>query len=136
MMKTISEAVEKGNILNYQQTANDLIQKYGNVDALAAVLELMAGDNNREKEVLKVKLTAERPIKVKRLPGSNRSSFNRNHSRDNRFSKNDYYRGHKDNYKKDSFKSEKNNKSYSKPYNREGKKSYKNNSGKKSSFAE
>lgn len=131
MIKTVSEAVEKGHILNYQEAANDLIQKYGNVDALAAVLELMAGDNNREKEVQKIKLTAERPLRTKRLPnkgGYNRGSFYGSRG-DNRFGKNEYRsRGER----KDSYKGDKSKGYGNKPYNREGKKSYKNNSGKKS----
>ncbi|MBR6756153.1 MAG: DEAD/DEAH box helicase [Peptococcaceae bacterium] len=61
-------AIEKGAVLNYQELANDLIQEYGSVDALAAVLEILAGDQDKEYEINKIKLTAEKPLKVKRSP--------------------------------------------------------------------
>lgn len=62
---SIADAVNEGNVLDYQELANDLVQEFGSVDALAAVLEMMAGDSARDAEISKIKLTAERPIFVK-----------------------------------------------------------------------
>ena len=47
----VTSAVKAGNVLNYQELANDLIQEYDAVDVLAAILELMAGDGDHEMEV-------------------------------------------------------------------------------------
>ena len=64
--ETVTDAVNAGNVLNYQELANDLINEFDAVDALAAVLELMAGDTGHEAAVNEIKLSAERPIYVRR----------------------------------------------------------------------
>lgn len=123
IVKAVVEAIEAGQVLNYQEAANDLIQEYDAVDALAAVLELMAGDNDREKEVQKIKLTAERPLRVKK-GSSSKGGYNRSNSSgkggygSNRFGKGERSYEHKDSRGGKGYSS-------SKPYNREGKKNFK-----------
>lgn len=127
----IVAAIKEGNVLNYQELANDLIQEYGSVDVLAAVLELMAGDNGHEAEVAEIHLTAERPIHVKysndRKGGRGRGAVSggnrRGDSRSNR-----YHNGKDKRYQKD-FMTKKdyaNKAGKNKTYSRDGKKGYKN----------
>lgn len=127
----IVAAIKAGNVLNYQELANDLIQEYGSVDTLAAILELMAGDGGHEAEVAEVHLTAERPIHVK-YPGDRKGGRGRNvasygnrrgDSRGGRYSGGKDKRYQKDLSKKKEYASQigKN-----KTYSRDGKKSYKN----------
>lgn len=84
LFANVVAAIKSGAVINYQELANDLIQEYGSVDSLSAVLELLAGDNDREKDVQNVKLTAERPLRVKRVSGGGRTSNSRYNSGNNR----------------------------------------------------
>ncbi len=99
---SVTDAVNAGNVLNYQELANDLISEFDAVDALAAVLELLAGDTGHEKAVSEIKLSAERPIYVRRIEerksgsGRPRGSHGGGRHHDG---------GHRrDGYKKDGFK--------------------------------
>lgn len=133
----IVTAIKSGNVLDYQELANDLIQEYGSVDALAAVLELMAGDGDHEANVEEIHLSAERPIYVKRLKepkksyhkgyGENGKSGYRGNGRGG-----NHFGGERDGkYRKDAYKKDAGKKDYSnkagkpKTYSRDGKKSYK-----------
>ena len=127
----IVAAIKEGHVLNYQELANDLIQEYGSVDVLAAVLELMAGDNGHEAEVAEVHLTAERPIHVKypndRKSGRSRSAANGGNRRGD--SRGGRHNGGKDKrYQKDLMmkKDYVNKAGKNKTYSRDGKKGYKN----------
>ena len=113
LQDTVRDAVNAGNVLNYQELANDLIHEFDAVDALAAVLELMAGDTGHEAAVNEIKLSAERPIYVRRTEerkpsgkgrggygGGRRGDGGRYH-RDGDDRKKD---GNKDGYKKDGYK--------------------------------
>ena len=120
-------AIKEGNVLNYQELANDLIQEYGSVDVLAAVLELMAGDSGHEAEVAEVHLTAERPIHVKypndRKGGRTRGAANggsrRGDSRSNRYNSGKDKRYQKDFMTKKDYA---NKAGKNKTYSRDGKK--------------
>ena len=129
--------------------ANDLINEYDAVDALAAALELLAGDTGHEAAINEIKLSAERPIYVRRTEerkpsgkgrggygGGRRGDGGRYHrDGDREDRKKDGFKkeGHKkDGYKKDGFKKDAvNNKEYAgkagknKTYTRDGKKSSK-----------
>lgn len=129
----IVNGIKAGNVLNYQELANDLIQEYGTVDSLAAVLELLAGDSTHEAEVAEVRLTAERPIHVKypndrKGGGRGRGGYNkggrRGEERGNKF-----YGGKDGRYSKDAAKKKEyaNKAGKNKTYSRDGKKGYKNN---------
>ena len=127
-------AIKAGNVLNYQELANDLIQEYGSVDALAAVLELMAGDNGHEAEVAEVHLTAERPIRVKypsehkgsgRGRNSNGGNNRRGDGRGNRFAGGKDGRYQKDAVKKKEAVNKANKAGKNRTYSRDGKKGYK-----------
>lgn len=128
----IVNAIKAGSVLNYQELANDLIQEYGSVDALAAMLEMMAGDHGHEAGVAEVHLTAERPIHVKysgerKNGGKGRSGYGQNGRRNDGRSRN---YGNKDGrYQKDAVKKKEyaNKAGKNKTYTRDGKKSYKNN---------
>ena len=124
-------------MLDYQEFANDLIQEYGSVDALAAVLELMAGDGGHEADVEEIRLSAERPIYVKRLKESRKDGGKgkNGHRSDgrggNRFGGDGKY---KKNFKKDAIKKDSGKKNdhsnkagKHKTCGRDGKKSYKKN---------
>lgn len=135
IFKAVAEAIEEGHVLAYQEAANDLIQQYDAVDALSAVLELMAGDGNRDKDIQKIKLTAERPLRSKK-PLNNKSNGGGYGSR----GKSGYNAGGSRNGGKGDrgYEHRDRNKSYSsgKPvgreYTRDGKKNYKGTGGKKS----
>lgn len=128
MEETITTAIRRGSVLNYQELANDLIQEYGSVDALAAVLELFSGDQDKDRDLSLIKLTAERPLRVKkqldrrgknygsRGKGENKPRYNKPYSGDRKegVKKRDYQK--KDYQKRD----------YPKTYTQSGKKSYKN----------
>ena len=130
----IVSAIKDGNVLDYQELANDLIQEYGTVDSLAAVLELMAGDSTHEADVASIHLTAERPIHVKQgfdRKGRNRGGYNKNNGNRRGGDKrnNKYYGGKDKRYQKDAAKKKEysNKAGKNKTYNRDGKKGYKNN---------
>ena len=152
--ETVTDAVNAGNVLNYQELANDLIQEFDAVDALAAVLELMAGDTGHEAAVNEIKLSAERPIYVRRTEERKPSGKGRGfgggrrgdgksgrYHRDGEDRRKDGYKkdgAKKDGYKKDGYKKDSikkdavKNKEYAnkagknKAYTRDGKKSSKN----------
>ena len=125
LQDTVRDAVNAGNVLNYQELANDLINEYDAVDALAAALELLAGDTGHEAAINEIKLSAERPIYVRRTEerkpsgkgrggygGGRRGDGGRYHrdgDREDRkkdgFKKDGFKDGHKkDGYKKDGYK--------------------------------
>ena len=131
-------------MLDYQELANDLIQEYGSVDVVAAMLELMAGDNDHEANMDEIRLSAERPIYVKRLKEPRRDSNRgrgghgkggRGGNHDGKYKKDGMKKdfAKKDFNKKDVFKKDAGKKDYSnkagkpKTYSRDGKKSYKKN---------
>ncbi len=130
----VASAVKAGNVLNYQELANDLIQEYDAVDVLAAILELMAGDGDHETEVAEVHLTAERPIFVKRANDRKGSRGRGGYGKGNYHGDNRSRSGKDGRYQKDANKKKNyGNKDYSnkagknRTYTRDGKKSYKNN---------
>ena len=140
----IVTAIKEGRVLDYQELANDLIQEYGSVDVVAAMLELMAGDNDHEANMDEIRLSAERPIYVKRLkePRRDNNRGRGGHGKGGRggnhdgkckkdgmkkdFAKKDFNK--KDVFKKDAGKKDYSNKAGKpKTYSRDGKKSYKKN---------
>lgn len=128
LYKMVVDAIGEGAVLNYQEAANDLIHQYGSVDSLAAVLELLAGDNNKERDLQNIKLTAERPLRVKRSNNysNKKSGYNRSNSGGNRSGGRDnrYNRDRKDS---SNYKGERKDRPSggNKDSSREGKKSYK-----------
>ena len=100
MFNELNQAMDLGKFNDYQKVAQMLLEQYEAVDVLAAALEMLGGDSNREHEVQKIKLTAERPIIVKRpkAKGGDNSRY-----RGSKGSKKDYH-GEKKDYKKDSKK--------------------------------
>jgi ATP-dependent RNA helicase DeaD len=140
----IVTAIKEGRVLDYQELANDLIQEYGSVDVVAAMLELMAGDNDHEANMDEIRLSAERPIYVKRLKEPRRDNNRgrgghgkggRGGNHDGKYKKDGMKKdfAKKDFNKKDVFKKDAGKKDYSnkagkpKTYSRDGKKSYKKN---------
>ena len=149
----IVTAIKEGRVLDYQEFANDLIQEYGSVDVVAAVLELMAGDSDQEANMDEIHLSAERPIYVKRLKeprkggGKGKGGYGRHNRDENRggnrdgkykkdgakkeFGKKEFNKkefNKKDVFKKDAAKKDYSNKAGKhKTYGRDGKKGYKKN---------
>ena len=139
----IVTAIKEGHVLDYQELANDLIQEYGSVDVVAAMLELMAGDSEHEANMEEIHLSPERPIYVKRLKeprkdGGKGRGHGKGGNRDGKYRKDgkkDFGRkefgkdfNKKDVYKKDAGKKDFSNKAGKpKTYARDGKKSYKKN---------
>ena len=72
MCNELAQAMDEGKYNDYQNIALHLLEEYEASDILAAALEMLGGESNREHEVQKIKLTAERPIIVKRLPKKGR----------------------------------------------------------------
>mgnify|MGYP004726237699 FL=1 len=72
MYNELAQAMDEGKYNDYQNIALHLLEEYEASDILAAALEMLGGESNREHEVQKIKLTAERPIIVKRLPKKGR----------------------------------------------------------------
>jgi len=126
----IVSAIKAGHVLDYQELANDLIQEYGSVDTLAAMLELMAGDSSHEAEVAEIHLTAERPIRVK-YPDNRKKNGGRRRDGYNSNNRHGNGRGHKQYSGKDARYQNTAKKDYAnkagkkKTYTRDGKKNYK-----------
>lgn len=126
----IVSAIKAGHVLDYQELANDLIQEYGSVDTLAAMLELMAGDSSHEAEVAEIHLTAERPIRVK-YPDNRKKNGGRGRDGYNSNNRHGNGRGHKQYSGKDARYQNTAKKDYAnkagkkKTYTRDGKKNYK-----------
>lgn len=72
LIGTVVRAIQEGTLTNYQQTAQELIETYGAEESLSAMLKILGGSTNREKEVKKIKLTAERPVYSKHQDNSGR----------------------------------------------------------------
>ena len=62
LISSVVRAIQEGTLTNYKETAQELIETYGAEESLSAMLKILGGNTNREKEVRKIKLTAERPV--------------------------------------------------------------------------
>lgn len=121
MYNELSMAMEQGKYNDYQNIALNLLEEYEAADILAAALEMLGGESNREHEVQKIKLTAERPIIIKRLPKKGRDG--RYHG--GKGGKKDYRNDKSKDYKKNPKKEQK--KDFKDPYKdnkKNGKKDY------------
>ena len=105
MFNELNQAMDLGKFNDYQKVAQMLLEQYEAVDVLAAALEMLGGDSNREHEVQKIKLTAERPIIVKRpkAKGGDNSRYrgSKGSKKDNHGEKKDYKKDSKKDYRRD-----------------------------------
>lgn len=62
LLDSVVHAIQEGAVTNYDQAAEELIETYGAKASLAAMLKMLGGNVNREREVKKIKLTAEKPV--------------------------------------------------------------------------
>lgn len=62
MYNELAQAMDEGKYNDYQNIALHLLEEYEASDILAAALEMLGGESNREHEVQKIKLTAERRL--------------------------------------------------------------------------
>ena len=67
MLQAVHRIIDEEMSDGYRDMAAEMLAQYDAMELVAALLELSAGDDNHEEEIRKIKISAERPIMIKRM---------------------------------------------------------------------